>query len=1138
MSWPSIRRRAVARTHMCSLAAYLVLFLPFWPGILEPHAAFSASAMVSEVEIGDIIKATRTILLGVNDSIPPEVVIGHDFPGLPPDIGNISGLPPVPERALMKLNDVADQITNEVASKYDFCIRNGEKERSLTFGVPLDSPYLRQCFYEGSLLLRLCTVGEIQIYVKSIRNVNDPPPIPNCNQTHWSKGCDAGWASVVLDVPQANPQPSRNFSTFIPKRATIGQPCCEGFFCPQGLSCMMPCPLGAFCPRAQLNQSTGQCEPYAYQLRPDSDAICGGANAWADINSTPDIFCQAGNYCHVPSITQSCKSGYFCRQGSTSEEKCYRFTACKPGSARQNLLLYGGFFIVVLAILLLVIYGCSDQIMSVREKRKIKARERAAQLAREQAFALARWKLAREKAKQHVRSISDSLRRTFSRKRPKSDEEIENLTSYGEPKSDETTMPETIAEDRVRISPTPFRIRKSHSVIDEDLYSQQFVPPMIHAVEEDVETPAPRHIKNTRSQMFKYAYGQIEKEKVVQSFELDQKGAMDVDGPTRPPIDLTFKNLTMFLKKSKKKILTNVTGRLSPGNITAIMGPSGAGKTTFLNAVAGKSTQSYTTGHIYINDKEGYIQSYRKIIGFVPQDDIVHGSLTVEENLWFSANYRLPHNMPKYEQVLVVERIISSLGLGPIRDALVGTVEKRGISGGQRKRVNVGLEMVMVPSLLILDEPTSGLDSTSSRLVLQALRREASAGVNVIVVLHQPSYALFQMFDHVMFLAKGGQTAYLGPINELEQYFANLGYIVPDRVNPPDYFMDVLEGVARATGDSSRNHTDLPLLWIQHNGYEIPQDLQATTSESSSQLGDLSSQKKAFMHKAWEEFKLQIMLKWEAYQYTFFTVRDLSGRQTPGFFKQFRVIMRRVATQKFREARLLAQDYIILLLAGICLGLLSNVKDVTLGSSGYPYTIIALSLLCMIAALRTFSLDRLQFWRESASGINRVAFFLAKDTADHFSTVIKPLVYLSMFYFFNDPRSTLASNFEVTWALVYCVTGVAYIFAIVLQPSTAQLCSVFFPIVLTLIATKKGTAGFLKILVDASYARWALEAYVVANAERYDGVWLITRCGLLLQSGYRLDRFNFCVGVLVVYGGAARLVAMLCLILCHRQRQK
>lgn len=99
---------------------------------------------------------------------------------------------------------------------------------------------------------------------------------------------------------------------------------------------------------------------------------------------------------------------------------------------------------------------------------------------------------------------------------------------------------------------------------------------------------------------------------------------------------------------------------------------------------------------------------------------------------------RLSADMPKPDKVLIVERVIESLGLQAVRDSLVGTVEKRGISGGQRKRVNVGMEMVMEPSLLILDEPTTGLDSASSTLLLKALRREALEGVNICMVLHQP----------------------------------------------------------------------------------------------------------------------------------------------------------------------------------------------------------------------------------------------------------------------------------------------------------------------------------------------------------------------------------------------------------------
>lgn len=150
----------------------------------------------------------------------------------------------------------------------------------------------------------------------------------------------------------------------------------------------------------------------------------------------------------------------------------------------------------------------------------------------------------------------------------------------------------------------------------------------------------------TQKQIFAYAYGELEREKVAfssSSHDLEGGGeyyGAHMVGKMRPPIELSFVDLSLFLKGSGKKILSNVTGKLSPGRVTAVMGPSGAGKTTFLNALAGKATHSRTTGAVYINGKNDSIQSYRSIIGFVPQDDIVHGNLTVEENLWFSARYR------------------------------------------------------------------------------------------------------------------------------------------------------------------------------------------------------------------------------------------------------------------------------------------------------------------------------------------------------------------------------------------------------------------------------------------------------------------------------------------------------------------
>ncbi|EFJ20608.1 hypothetical protein SELMODRAFT_443919 [Selaginella moellendorffii] len=1042
----------------------------------------------------------------------------QQFGGLAPPLPSVipppfdPGSPFSPElQARALLRNRTQQLTDEVASKFSFCIVNGNEDRDLAFDYTDDS-FIRDCANGGSLLTRLCGRAEIELYFKSLQSTGHAVEQNlNCNVSNWSDGCEAGWASSVSQTEIPDEISVRNLNP---------QPCCDGFFCPRGLSCMIPCPLGAYCPRAIFNETSGNCDPYGYGRSPN--VVCGGADRWADVTSSPGVYCEPGQYCPSPVLTQSCTSGNYCREGATSPKRCYKFTSCKTGSDRQNLRVYGALFITILAMSLVLVYSCSDQVMNFRDKRKSKAREKAARQAREHVSAMERWKVTKEVSKR-AKTFSSKFSRTFSRKRVKSSEEIQELTPMGFSKSHD--------QEHVVMQASPTGTHPP----------QLAMPPMAYAAKHGGV-----HMdksSDTESQIFGYAFRQIEQEKATDFIKESTANMVADGGRKRPLIELRFENLTMVLKKTGKRILSNVTGKLTPGDITAIMGPSGAGKTTFLNAVAGKAaSECNTTGHMYINGKQGSIRSYRKIIGFVPQDDIVHGSLTVEENLVFSSKYRLSVDLPKRERVLLVERIISSLGLGPIRDSLVGTVEKRGISGGQRKRVNVGLEMVMEPSLLILDEPTSGLDSTSSRLVVQALRREAMLGVNVVVVLHQPSYGLFMMFDYVMFLAKGGRTAYLGPVADVESYFISLGVVVPERINPPDHYMDLLEGVVKPEGNPTFDPSMLPIIWMQHEGHPIPDELKEMAAVAESDFSIVSRKKleqtKTFREEAWQELKEPVVVWWDGIRHAVFSVPDITGRKIPGFFSQFSLILGRVSKQRFREARLLVQDYIILFLAGICVGLLADAKDQALGANGYPYSIIALSLLCMISALRTFSADKLQFWRESASGINRVAFFLAKDTVDHFNTVVKPFVYLSMFYFFCNPRSTFISNYIITLAFIYCITGIAYVFAILMQPSTAQLCCVFFPVVSTLVATRTGATGILKVLIQGSYARWALEAYVVANAQRYSGVWLITRCGALARSGYDLNHFNLCVAVLIAYGIGARAVALLSLFFSNRKKQR
>ncbi|WVZ84105.1 hypothetical protein U9M48_031167 [Paspalum notatum var. saurae] len=893
------------------------------------------------------------------------------------------------------------------------------------------------------------------------------------------------------------------------------------------------CPLGSYCPRATANQTTGLCDPYKYQIKPNSTNSCGGADMWADIQSTEEIFCPAGYYCPATTKRDNCSRGHFCRLGSTAEEKCIIKGSChNENIQKENIVILGACIVGALCLLLLIIYNCSDKFLSFRERRKARSRENAIQLARQQLKAQEGWKAAKQFARRHVNGMQSHLSRTFSRRRsfhPQVDPDSSSRRVQEAPLMGHAKMQE--------MSDSAVFAAESTSEISEVMPSVVLDVSGEGEVIATKEKPAPKgKHRSTHTQVFKYAYGEIEKEKFQQqeNKNLTFTGviAMVKDQQkeiTRPLLKVEFRDLTLML--GKKKLLRSINGELRPGRVTAVMGPSGAGKTTFLNAVTGKVNGYKMTGSVLVNGKNVNIRSYKKVIGFVPQDDIVHGNLTVEENLWFSAKCRLSARMKHRDMVLIVERVIDSLDLQGIRNSLVGTVEKRGISGGQRKRVNVGIEMVMEPSLLILDEPTSGLDSSSSQLLLRALRHEALEGVNVCAVVHQPSYTLYNMFDDLILLAKGGLMVYNGPVKSVEEYFTTLGIHVPDRVNPPDHYIDILEGIVKPESGIKAKH--LPVHWMLYNGYEVPSDMQDDIKEigdQSPQIRSIPSMSGSTPHClplrnafAEERDRLENNLS---------KPKDLSSRKTPGIFMQYKYYLGRVTKQRLREARLLAVDFLILGLAGVCLGTIAKLSDKTFGMPGYIYTIIAVSLLCKIAALRSFSLERLQYFRERESGMSSLAYFLARDTIDHFSTVVKPIIYLSMFYYFNNPRSTIADNYIVLLALVYCVTGIGYTFAICFSPGSAQLCSALVPVVLTLLSTQSSTPIFLKRLC---YSKWALEGFIIGNAKKYPGVWLITRCALLFSNKFDIHNYKLCILILFMYGLFFRMVAFAAMILLKKR---
>ncbi|KAG0087130.1 hypothetical protein BGZ92_007576 [Podila epicladia] len=254
--------------------------------------------------------------------------------------------------------------------------------------------------------------------------------------------------------------------------------------------------------------------------------------------------------------------------------------------------------------------------------------------------------------------------------------------------------------------------------------------------------------------------------------------------------DIEFEHLGLTLSNGTS-ILRDVSGVLRSGRTCAIMGPSGSGKTTLISMLTSKIPKD--EGKIRINGLEEELSHYRKLTGYVPQEDIMIRELTVHDVLLHSAYMRLPSDMSKVAMTEKVLEIIDFLGLNHVMDSVVGDAERRGISGGQRKRVNIGMELVTDPSILFLDEPTSGLDSSTSGDVCKLLRSVARRkGLTIAAVIHSPSPVAFDQFDDLLLLGHGGRVVFHGPRTEAPSYFGAIGFPVPEGASPSDFYMDVI----------------------------------------------------------------------------------------------------------------------------------------------------------------------------------------------------------------------------------------------------------------------------------------------------------------------------------------------------------
>ncbi|XP_071686005.1 pleiotropic drug resistance protein 1-like [Rutidosis leptorrhynchoides] len=262
-------------------------------------------------------------------------------------------------------------------------------------------------------------------------------------------------------------------------------------------------------------------------------------------------------------------------------------------------------------------------------------------------------------------------------------------------------------------------------------------------------------------------------------------------------VDMPHEMRDQGTNEDRLLLLKSVSGAFRPGVLTALMGVSGAGKTTLMDVLAGRKTGGYIEGDIRISGYPKKQETFARISGYCEQNDIHSPHVTVYESLMYSAWLRLATDVTENTRKMFVDEVMDLVELNPLRDALVGLPGVNGLSTEQRKRLTIAVELVANPSIIFMDEPTSGLDARAAAIVMRTVRNTVDTGRTVVCTIHQPSIDIFEAFDELFLMKRGGQELYVGPVGrnscELIKYFEDIDGVskIKDGYNPATWMLEV-----------------------------------------------------------------------------------------------------------------------------------------------------------------------------------------------------------------------------------------------------------------------------------------------------------------------------------------------------------
>lgn len=491
-------------------------------------------------------------------------------------------------------------------------------------------------------------------------------------------------------------------------------------------------------------------------------------------------------------------------------------------------------------------------------------------------------------------------------------------------------------------------------------------------------------------------------------------------------------NITVQIGSDGPTILRNISIALAPGELVGLIGPSGSGKTTLLDTLQGKHTP--TTGWARINGHrvKEFTRLFLGSIGVVPQDDIIHRDLTVGESLRYSAQLRFPSDADSAQIHGAVDRVLNELGIAHTRKTRIGDAQRKGISGGQRKRVNLAQELLTEPGLLFLDEPTSGLDPRSDEEVMDLLRGLTARQRTILITTHAVTPATFARLHLVVILAKGGRLAYFGPAHEATAYFG---------VREPGEIFKALESREPEAWEAHYRSTPQYQRYVEGRLRRPTDPLQTPTSGQGAPAAS-------------------------------------SGR----FARHLRLLTARVSLIKCKDTW---QTAILLLQAPIIAALLAMVFMDSGGPGSYmkPMLFVAFASIWFGAsnASRELVVERPIFEREHMAGVSMGAYLASKLAVFAGLGAIQCALLLAILELAIDFQASFGAIFMTTWL----TTTAASTLGLVISSSvrTTETAMAVVPVALLPqillsggIQSVKDMPGVVDWLSRAMLARWSLEA--------------------------------------------------------------